>query len=259
MRHHPATAGRPGSPPVARWLGVPALALLTVWLWAWCARQLDAPYLLPAPAAVASSLIANRAEILEAARVTSAEILIGFAIGFTLAAVLGYVISHSRMLERLLVPYVVAGQAVPIVAVLPLLIAVLGGTGTRFKVAAVVLVVFFPVLVTVVVGLRNIEPAYREVMRALSASPLQSLRLLEVPASLPVLLAAVRVGITLAVIGAVVGEFLAPDRGLGSLLLVTRGQFQDAKMFAILVTLIALSLALYGLAAGLERWLLRRH
>jgi NitT/TauT family transport system permease protein len=119
------------------------------------------------------------------------------------------------------------------------------------------LIVFFPMLVNTVVGLRNIDPAYRQLMRALSANDWQNLTLLEIPAALPYLLGGLRVGVTLSVIGAVVGEFLGSDRGLGTLVQVARGQFNDALTFAALLTLVALALTLYGAAAGVEHVLTR--
>jgi len=112
-------------------------------------------------------------------------------------------------------------------------------------------------LISTVVGLRHIDPAGRELMRALSATRRQTLIHLEIPAALPILLGGIKVGVTLSVIGAVVGEFLGSDRGLGTLIDVARGQFNDALMFAGLLALITVAFTLYGTAAGIEKILLR--
>jgi NitT/TauT family transport system permease protein len=225
-------------------------------LWSLAARYINASYLLPSPSAVLQSFRQNSELIAWHTRVTLQEVGIGFALGFLLATVLGYVISRSRLAERIVMPYIVASQAVPIVAIAPLLIFWFG-TGMPVKIAAAALIVFFPMLVNTVVGLRNIDPSYRQLMRALSATRFQTLVHLEIPAALPVLLAGLRVGVTLSVIGAVVGEYLGSDRGLGTLVNVSRGQFNDALTFAALLTLVALALALYGLAAGVEKALMR--
>lgn len=251
----PARDWRPASPG-AQWVAVPAGVLALVFFWAVVAERIGKPYLLPSPASVAQSWLQNRELILWHAQATVLEVLLGFAVGFLVAAILGYVISHSPVLERLLTPYIVASQAIPIVAVAPLLVFWFGA-GMAVKVSAAALIVFFPMLVNTVVAVRNVPPAYRELMHVLSAGRLQVLLRLEVPAALPYLLGGVRVGVTLSVIGAVVGEFLGSDRGLGSLVQVAGGQFNDALMFAALLTLVVLALSLYGAAAALERLLLR--
>lgn len=240
----------------AEWLSLPLGVVVVLALWTLAARQVDAPYILPTPAAVLRSLLANSSLIAWHAQATLAEIGIGFSLGFLVATILGYVISRSLLLERLIMPFIVASQAVPIVAIAPLLVFWFG-TGMPVKVAAAALIVFFPMLVNTVVGLRNIDPAYRQLMRALSATRWQTLRHLEIPAAMPVLLGGLRVGVTLSVIGAVVGEFLGSDRGLGTLVNVARGQFNDALTYAALLTLVALALTLYAAAAGVERSLSR--
>jgi NitT/TauT family transport system permease protein len=225
-------------------------------VWHLAAALVARPYLLPAPQSVAAAAMRHAPRIGYHATATVAETLLGFALGFAFAALAGYALSRSRTAERLVMPYLVATQAVPVVAVAPLLVYWFGA-GMAVKVATAAVIVFFPMLVNTVVGLRHIDPAYRELMRALSADRWQTLRLMEIPAALPVLLGGVRVGITLSVIGAVVGEFLGSDRGLGALVQVAGGQFNDALLFAAILTLVALALGLYALAALAERVLLR--
>ena len=123
-------------------------------------------------------------------------------------------LAKSPTVERLLSPYVVASQSVPIVAIAPLLI-IWFGPGLLSKVLISALIVFFPVLVNTIVGLRSVPDDLRDLMRSLQATRAQIFRMLEVPAALPVFLGGLRIGATLAVIGAVVGEFVGADRGLG--------------------------------------------
>jgi NitT/TauT family transport system permease protein len=118
------------------------------------------------------------------------------------------------------------------------------------------LIVFFPVLVNTVVGLRAVPQNLRDLMRSLHATPLQMLRHLEIPAALPVLLGGLRIGATLSVIGAVVGEFVGSDRGLGFLVNVGRGRYDTALVFVAILTLILLALILYGAVVLVERRLL---
>jgi NitT/TauT family transport system permease protein len=187
--------------------------------------------------------------------VTLQEVLAGLILGVCTATALGYVLAKSRTVERFLSPYIVASQAVPIVAIAPLLIIWLG-PGISSKVLICALIVFFPVLVNTIVGLRSVPEDLQDLMRSLKATRWQTVRLLEVPAAMPVFLGGLRIGATLAVIGAVVGEFVGANRGLGFLVNVGRGQYDTALVFVAVFTLIALALSLYGLVVLLENRLL---
>ncbi len=183
--------------------------------------------------------------------ITLTEILLGLLIGSLIATVLGYRIARSPRLERALSPYLVASQAIPIVAIAPLLVIWLG-PGMSSKVFICALIVFFPILVNTVVGVRAVPTALHDLMRSLHASRWQTLWKLEIPAALPVFLGGLRIGATLSVIGAVVGELVGADRGLGFLVNVGRGQYDTALVFVAIFTLIALALGLYGIVAWIE-------
>lgn len=241
---------------VAEWLAYPGGALLLLAAWSLAAMRVGDAYVLPPPTGVWHSLLDNAGLLWWHTKATLLAVAGGFAIGFALAVVLGYIISRSRLLERLLTPYVVASQAVPVIAIAPLLVFWFH-SGMPVKITTAALIVFFPMLVSTVVGLHNISPASRELMRALSASRGQTLVWLEIPAALPVLLGGVRVGVTLSVIGAVVGEFLGSRRGLGTLVQIANGSYNDRLMFAALVVLVTVALTLYGAAVAVERALLR--
>ncbi len=184
--------------------------------------------------------------------VTLQEVLAGLALGTLTATVLGYGLAKSRVLERLLAPYLVASQSVPVVAIAPLLI-IWFGTGLLAKTLICALIVFFPVLVNTVVGVRSVPEELHDLFRSLHASRWQTVRYLEIPAALPVFLGGLRIGATLSVIGAVVGEFVAADSGLGFLINLARGRYDTALVFVAVFVLVGLALTLYGSVVALER------
>lgn len=214
-------------------------------------------FILPTPQQVGQRFLqaVSDGSLLRHTAVTLAEVLSGLALGVGVATLLGYLLARSLPLERLLSPYIVASQAVPIVAIAPLLV-IWFGPGMFSKVLICALIVFFPVLINTVVGVRSVPADLRDLLRALRATRWQTLRLLEAPAALPVFLGGLRVGATLAVIGAVVGEFVGAKSGLGFLINVGRGLYDTALVFVAVFTLVALALVLYGLVAGLESHLL---
>ncbi len=186
---------------------------------------------------------------------TLIEVLGGLFLGATLAILLGYLIAKSSLVNSLVSPLVVASQAIPIVAIAPLL-AIWFGYGITPKIVTSLLIVFFPILVSVVAGIRSVEPNLRDLMRSLQASHWQMFTKLEVPSALPLVLSGLKVGATLAVIGAIVGEFVNSDRGLGFLIKQGNGEYNTARTFAALIALIVMALLMYGSVALLERkWL----
>jgi NitT/TauT family transport system permease protein len=208
---------------------------------------------LPSPGRVYAKLVSVLAagRLWWHTRITLAEIFGGLALGLTTATVLGYLLAKSRSLERLISPYIVASQSVPVVALAPLLV-IWFRTGQLSKVLVCALTIFFPMLVNTMIGIRSVEPELVDLMRSLRATRWQMLTLLEVPSALPILLGGLKVGVTLSVIGAVVGEFVAADRGLGFLINVARGNFDTPLMFVALFTLVNIALILYLLVVLAE-------
>ncbi len=215
------------------------------------------PYMLPSPASVWDRFLVSLSDgtLLRNTAYTLSEVLAGLALGVATASTLGYILAKSRPLEQLLAPFIVASQSVPIVAIAPLLILWLG-SGVLPKVLICTLIVFFPVLINTIVGLRTVPPDLRDLMRSLQATRWQTFAKLEVPAAMPVLLGGVRIGATLSVIGAVVGEFVAADRGLGFLINQARGVYDTSLVFVAVFTLIFMALTLYGLVVLIETRLL---
>ncbi|HHY88518.1 MAG TPA: ABC transporter permease [Chloroflexi bacterium] len=251
----PAAGRRPTRwlPRQARLLLITALSSLV--LWESLVRLTDLPaFILPGPALVARRLVQALLDgsLLRHSFYTLLEVVLGLLAGAVLATLLGYLLAKSITLERLVSPYLVATQAIPTVAIAPLLVLWFG-PGMFSKVLISALIVFFPVLVNTVVGLRAVPSDLRDLMRSLEATPAQTLRYLELPAAMPVLLGGLRIGATLSVIGAVVGEFVGADRGLGFLINVARGQYDTALVFVVVFTLVNLALALYGAVVLVER------
>lgn len=217
------------------------------------------PFILPGPVDVWQQFGAVVADgrLLRHSLVTISEVIPGLLIGFLIALPLGYLLAKSPLANRLLSPYLIASQAIPVIAIAPLLtIWISSSYWARVWVA--VLVVFFPILVNIIAGLRSVPAELYELMQSLQATRWQIFRKLELPAALPILLAGLKVGATLSVIGTLVGEFVQPkSEGLGFLLVTARYQFRTDLVFVVLVTLAAIALTLYGLVALLERRLLR--
>ncbi len=238
---------------------VPSALALFLLLWELLVRWRQYPsFFLPSPGRVWTRFLALAGDGTLAlhTRVTLLEVFGGLALGLTVAAVIGYGLAKSPLLERILSPYIIASQAVPIVALAPLLV-VWFGFGALSKILVCALTVFFPALVNTMVGIRSVDPDLRALMRSLQASRWQTFLKLEVPASLPVLFAGLKVSVTLAVIGAVVGEFVGADRGLGYLVNLARGILDTPMLFVALFTLVAIALLLYSGVALLEWAVLR--
>jgi NitT/TauT family transport system permease protein len=215
-------------------------------------------FILPPPEMVGARLVEAWAEgtMTPHALATLSEIGWGLLVGGSLGVVIGYLLARSPLAERLFSPYLVAAQATPILAIAPLLVLWLG-TGLAAKVVICALIVFFPVAVATMVGIRSVDGRLLELGRSLRATRWQIVRHLEVPAALPQILGGMRVGATLAVIGAVVGEWAGADRGLGYLINLARSSLFDIPlMFATLVTIAAIGILLYLAVVLVERALI---
>jgi NitT/TauT family transport system permease protein len=251
--HHPRSA-----PAWQLWtLPLAILAGLMVWAAAASWGHLPA-FILPSPGLVWNRLVeaVRDGSLLRNASVTLQEVLAGLGLGLTVATALGYLVAKSPAAERLLSPYVIASQSIPIVAIAPLLV-IWFGPGRISKVLICALIVFFPVLVNTIVGIRSVEEDLRDLMRSLGANRWQTFQMLEVPAALPVLLGGLKISVTLSVIGAVVGEFVGADQGLGFLINQARGLFNTSLVFVAVLALVIIALVLYGVVMLLEMWLLR--
>jgi NitT/TauT family transport system permease protein len=246
----------------SRWAAVlPPLVigLLLLGFWEMLVRRgTVAEYLLPPPADVADRFWNATTDglLLRYAWTTLKESLLGFAAGAAVALPIGYGIARSAWLARALEPYLAASQAIPAVALAPLLVIWLG-YGLTSVVVLCALIVFFPAVVNTALGIRTLDREVLDAARVDGAGGLPLLLHFELPLALPAILAGLRTSLTLSVTGAVVGEFVLGDQGLGGLQTIARGNFDTPLVFATLVMLMLLASALYGVARLIERALIR--
>ena len=233
------------------------LAVLAVWEWSvgffgW------SELVLPPPSTVAGALWRGLStgyfwpHIMQ----TALEVLIGLAIGGVFGFVCGLALGESEFGRRVFMPYVVASQVVPKLALAPLLTVWLG-FGTLPVVAITALVCFFPLLESTMTGIAQAHPARLELFRMLRATRWQTLWRLKVPTGLPAILAGLRMAVVLALVGAVVGEFVGGSEGLGALIIAAQGSMDTPLMFAVLILITAMGLLLYLGALCVQERLLR--
>jgi ABC-type nitrate/sulfonate/bicarbonate transport system permease component len=233
----------------------PAAALVAAGLAAWelAARAGWAEdYLLPAPSEVARALVEDRRLLLEDAWVTMQEVVLGFGLALAAGVAVAILLHLSPLARRALYPLVVASQAVPIVVIAPILV-IWFGFGMAPKLIVIALICFFPIAVNTLDGLRAVDPAQVKMLRTLGAGRWALLRRLELPASLPYLFSGAKVAVAVAVIGAVFGELVGSDAGLGHAIQVGMAQLLTARVFAAVAILSAMAIGLFGIVSLAER------
>jgi NitT/TauT family transport system permease protein len=212
-------------------------------------------YILPPPEMVAVRFVTAWADgtVWPHFVTTMIEVVLGFSVGAALGLIVGYGLARSELFERLASPYLVAAQAIPILVLAPLLVLWFG-SGLLSKVVICALIVFFPVAIATMVGIRSVDRRLLELGRSLRATRRQILTTLEIPAALPNIFGGMRVGVTLAVVGAVVGEWAGASKGLAVLINLARGSLFDIPlMFATLLTIALVGVALYLVVVVAER------
>ena len=241
--------------PVTFPLVVASILLLWEGLVRW---QAYPAFILPGPVAVARKTLtlASNGILWKHAQVTLLEIVLGLLLGVTLALLMGYLLGKSPVLDRLLSPYVVASQTVPVVAIAPLLV-IWFGNGLLSKVLITGIIVFFPTLVSTIVGIRGVDADLHDLMRSLRANRSQLFFKLELPAALPVLFGGLKLSVILAIVGAVVGEFVGADVGLGFLINLGRGVLDTPMIFVAVLALVVIAQTLYAAVSALESYCLR--
>jgi ABC-type nitrate/sulfonate/bicarbonate transport system permease component len=226
------------------------LAGLLVWqlvIWIWEPQD----WLLPSPATVADVLWTERERLWFHAQATIAEAAVGFALAATLGTLLAILIVSSKVADRALYPWLVVSQAIPVLAIAPLM-AVWLDYGTA-QVMVAFLISFFPVVVTGVDGLRSVDPALGAAVRTLGAGRAWTFRRVTFPAALPSLFSGLKMAAVFAVTGAVVAEYVGADRGLGYLSDFSTAQFRTDRSFAAIVLLGLIGLGFFGAVALAER------
>jgi putative hydroxymethylpyrimidine transport system permease protein len=209
-------------------------------------------YVLPAPSEVASALWRDRDLLAPDAWITAREVLLGLALALAAGVAIALVLHLSPVLRRAAYPLVVASQAIPVVVIAPILV-IWFGYGITPKLIVIALICFFPVVVNTLDGLEGVDGDQVKMMRTLGASRLDLLRRLEVPSALPFLFSGAKVAVAVAVIGAVFGELVGSDAGLGHAIQVGTAQLETARVFAAVLILSVMAIALFGLVALIER------
>lgn len=241
------------NPMVLKRYGYPAVGavfLLLVWHLSVKAFGLP-PVVLPTPEQVLDAFVDKRDLLLEQGWITLQECIYGFVLAFLTGVPIAVAIATSRFLNQVFYPLLIAMQSVPKIALAPIVL-VWFGLGIESKLVIIWLVAFFPIVVDTSAGLRATPKSYVELAQSLQASRLQLFCKIQFPASLPFILAGSKVAITLAVIGAVIAEFIGSNEGLGNLLLAANSQLNTPLAFAALFALAILGILLYSAVALVE-------
>jgi len=236
----------PGARPIVTIVGLIAAWQLVVVLTA------VPPFILPGPATVLETLLTRWSVLLHHAGITASEIVLGFVLGAVLGSLSGLMLATFATARRWLLPIFVVSQALPVFALAPLLVLWLG-YGMASKVAMAVLIIYFPIAAAFYDGLRRADPEMLDLVRLHGASQFDMIRLIRLPAALPSFASGLRVGASVAPIGAVVGEWVGSSGGLGYLMLHANARMQIDLMFAALLVLAAMALTLYVVVDRLGR------
>jgi ABC-type nitrate/sulfonate/bicarbonate transport system permease component len=238
---------------VRRWLLVALLLAAFVAVWQVVASLPSVDDLtLASPAETLRALRDDRSLLLDNAGTTLVEVLLGLAISVAAGVAFAVAMHLSRALREAAYPLLVASQAIPIVVLAPIFVLAFD-YGIGPKLAIVALICFFPITVNVLDGLRSVDAELLKLMRSLGASRLQTLRKVELPAATPFFFSGLRVAATVSVIGAVFGEWAGADTGLGRLVLLGNNQLQTPRVYAGIVILTLMAVALFALATLAER------
>jgi NitT/TauT family transport system permease protein len=242
-----------GTSLVASVLGPTITLLALIGLWEVLARWSGIPsWLLPAPSAIGDSMIDWRAELAWHSMVTLYEVLVGFALSIAVSIPLAIAVVYSPFLQNTIYPILLALQSMPKVAIAPLLVLWIG-FGAMPKILVVFLVCFFPIVVATASGLSAVPPALIDLIRSLSATTYQTFVKIRFPTAIPHIFVGLKIAITFSVIGAVIGEFVGSDQGLGYLILISTSQSRTPLAFGALLILTIMSIVLYYAVEFVER------
>jgi NitT/TauT family transport system permease protein len=231
-------------------------AAIIVLIWHYYVVLMQVPIVvLPTPLQVLKSMIDNAKILTEEGWVTALECLYGFALSLAIGIPIAVVMTYSHVANQMFYPLLVASQSIPKVAVAPILL-VWFGTGIQSKLAMAFVIAFFPVVVDTATGLRSTSPDLLELARSLQCTRLQTFFKIQLPSALPSIFSGAKIAVTLSVIGAVIGEFIGSNEGLGNLLLTANSQLNSPLVWASLTVLSVLGMILYGLVVLTEKLLM---
>ena len=243
------------------WISTPLLLVAVILLWKAVIAVFDvSEFVLPQPEDVLTGIreLVQTDGFWGHVQTTLVETVVGFLIALVLGVAMGAVLGRILWLERALRPMIVASQVVPKVALVPLFI-VWFGFGMTSKIVIVTLLAFFPIMLNVMLGVRSVDPGHHELMRSLNAGRWSTFWRLEYHSTLPYVLAGMEIGIVFAIIGAVVGEYLGGNDGLGFLIVASLNALNAEQLFAVIIVLTALGFALFLAVVGLKRFLIPWH
>jgi NitT/TauT family transport system permease protein len=233
------------------------LACLAAW-WAITAAELVEPYLVPSPGSTLSLMADKWSYISHHTWVTTYETLLGFVIAVVIGIAAAVVMVYSTTVEKTLYPILLFAQVIPKIAIAPLFVVWLG-FGITPKIVVAVLIAFFPVVISMVTGLKAVDPEMIQLSATMGAGPMQTFAKIRFPASLPYLFSGLKVAVTLAVTGAVVGEFVGANEGLGYVILQANGNVDTPMLFAGLLVMSLIGVVLFVLVEVAEHLLLPWH
>lgn len=233
------------------------VVLLAAW-WAVTENELVAPYILPSPADTWATTQANAAYLAQHTWVTTWETVIGFIIAAVFGVFVAVVMMYSVNLEKTVYPLILFAQVIPKIAIAPLFVVWLG-FGPSPKILVAVLMAFFPIVISGLAGLRSVDPEILELTSTMGASRFKTFMKIRFPASLPQLMSGLKVAATLAVTGAVVGEFVGANEGLGYVILQANGNVDTAMLFAALIIMSLLGIVLFAIIEIAEKLLIPWH
>lgn len=233
------------------------LALLAGW-WAVTEAELVAPYILPSPADTWAATQQNAAYLAANTWVTTWETVIGFIIAAVVGVFVAVMMIYSTSFEKTVYPLILFAQVIPKIAIAPLFIVWLG-FGPSPKILVAVLMAFFPIVISGLAGLRSVDPEILELTSTMGASRFKTFMKVRFPASLPQLMSGLKVAATLAVTGAVVGEFVGANEGLGYVILQANGSLDTAMLFAALIIMSILGIVLFAIIEIAEKLLIPWH
>ncbi|GEL99730.1 ABC transporter permease [Cellulomonas terrae] len=245
---------------VRRWVAPVVLGVLALLLWqAFVVGAGIKPYLLPSPTAIVEQLVLVLPLVWSAALATGMNVLVGLVVGSVVAVGAAVVAARSRMADTLLSPTAAALSVMPIVALAPALNTMFGTTSTTPRRLVVSVVVFAPVFVNMLRGLRQVQPVHRDLLKAYAATPRQITRTVTIPGALPYLFTGLRIASSTAVIAAIVAEYFGGlQNGLGSRITSAASNSAYARAWAFVLGAILLGLVFYLATLALERTVARR-
>ena len=236
----------------ATWILPMGILLSLVILWEVWVRAVNVPsWQLPTPSAILNELIASKGLLWRHTLVTLQEIVVGFSVALITGLTLAAGIAYSRILERSVYPIIIASQTIPVIAIAPLLL-IWVGYGLTPKVIIVALICFYPISVNTVDGLKSIDPDMVNMFRTLGASRFQVFTKLQIPNSLPFMFSGIKIGISVSVIAAVIGEWVGGSEGLGYLITYSQPLFLTARVFAAIFLLSLMGIILFVLGVWIE-------